>query len=831
MSDMDEGTVLQTYFAGSGARTGFKLKLMISSKSAQSEIKCFHCGLSVENDKLFFDDHHFCCDGCKTVYLILKDHQLCDYYAIDSNPGINNKSNKANDYSFLLEDEIRLPLLDFFDDSYEKITLFIPNIHCTSCIWLLENFNRINNGVLESRVDFPKRQLSILYKKEKTNLKIISDQLANINYAPSYSLNDIIKEQPSRNNRKLLIKLGIAGFAFGNIMLFSFPEYLGFDPGTNPKIAALFNWLNAVLAIPVFLYSASDYYKNAFISLKNKVISLDVPLALGLVVLAFRSFYEILSHTGPGYFDSLAGLVFFLLLGKWFQNITFDNISFDRDFKSFFPLSVLKWKDSNFKSVSVQDLKVGDQILIKNEELIPADSILIEGEAYIDYSFVTGESKEQPVFNGQLIKAGGRQKGNAIKLEVIREVNQSYLTQLWNHETFSKKNKSKLISFSDFVSHYFTIVLLIIALLSFTFWVTVMNDWKSAFDAVCAILIVACPCALALSTPFTLGNAIRILGKRGFFLKNPGVVESLAQCDTYVFDKTGTLTRQGADKVKWVGNDNFPAYWIYSITQSSNHPASRAINQYLSEQNLKVEKDFIRSFEEIPGKGILSISGKNTLKLGKPEWVEPNLTIAEHGTLVAIALNGVFLGYFQILPKYREQLGQLLNIQNKENNYLLSGDNENEKSNLVQLGFDEAKMHFNCSPSDKLKFIEELQEKKAKVLMVGDGLNDAGALKQAEVGIVISEDITQFSPACDGILSAKSFNEFKQFVSFAKASLKTIHYSFIISLMYNIVGLSFAVSANLSPVIAAILMPLSSITVVLFTTSMTNYKAKKLKLN
>lgn len=813
------------------ARAGFNLNLMISSKSAQSEIKCFHCGLSVENDNLQLDNHHFCCDGCKTVYLILKDHQLCDYYSIDSNPGINNKSNKSNDFSFLLEDDIRLPLLDFFDDSYEKITLFIPNIHCTSCIWLLENFNRINNGVLESRVDFPKRQLSVLYKKDKTNLKIISDQLANINYAPSYSLNDVIKEQPSRNNRKLLIKLGIAGFAFGNIMLFSFPEYLGFDPGTNPKIGALFNWLNAILSIPVFLYSASDYYKNAFISLKNKVISLDVPLALGLIVLAFRSFYEILSHTGPGYFDSLAGLVFFLLLGKWFQNITFDNISFERDFKSFFPLSVLKWKDTNYKSVSVQDLKVGDQILIKNEELVPADSVLMEGDAYIDYSFVTGESKEQPIFRGQLIKAGGRQKGNAIKLEVIREVNQSYLTQLWNHEIFSKKNKSKLISFSDFVSHYFTIVLLAIALISFSFWVVVMNDWKSAFDAVCAILIVACPCALALSTPFTLGNAIRILGKKGFFLKNPAVVESLAQCDTFVFDKTGTLTRQGADQVNWIGNEKFPAYWIYSVTHSSNHPASRAINQYLTDQNLSVEKDFVRSFEEIPGKGIISISGKNTLKIGKPEWVEPNFNIADKGALVAVSLNGVFIGYFQILPKYREELGQLLNIQNPSNNYLLSGDNENEKNHLIQLGFLTENLHFNCSPADKLSFIEQLQNKGAKVLMVGDGLNDAGALKQAEVGIVISEDITQFSPACDGILSAKSFNEFKQFVSFAKASLITIHFSFIISLMYNIVGLSFAVTANLSPVIAAILMPLSSITVVLFTTSMTNYKAKKLNLN
>ena len=346
-----------------------------------------------------------------------------------------------------------------------------------------------------------------------------------------------------------------------------------------------------------------------------------------------------------------------------------------------------------------------------------------------------------------------------------------------------------------------------------------------AFNAFTAVLIVACPCALALSTPFTLGNTLRIFGRNKFYLKNTHVIEKLASVNHIVFDKTGTITESGTSEVEFVGElDNQEKTLIKSAVRNSSHPLSRAIYNYLNIANvLQVE-----SFDEISGEGIISSIDGIKIKVGSESLISGTRSNSGDNTKVFVSINDQPIGYFTISNKYRVGLKEI--ISSLEEGYelsLLSGDNDSEKEKLTHFFADEKELHFRQSPHDKLEYINDLQKSGKKVLMVGDGLNDAGALKQSEVGISISDNINNFSPACDGILDSSSFNRLANFILFSIKSKKVIIASFILSFIYNIVGLSFAVTGSLSPIVAAILMPISSISVVVFTTFSINFIARK----
>jgi Cu+-exporting ATPase len=557
--------------------------------------------------------------------------------------------------------------------------------------------------------------------------------------------------------------------------------------------------------------------------LNKNIVNIDVPIALGLIVLFLRSLIDILFFEGAGYLDSLSGLVFFLLIGKVFQNKTYDTLNFERNYKSYFPISVSVRKDNQETSIPVEKLEVGNRIIIRNNELIPADSILIRGNANIDYSFVTGESIPIQKLNGEMIYAGGRQVGGVIELETMKEISQSYLTQLWNNKAFSKEDESQIVSLANSISKHFTFIVLAIAIAGAIYWLSV--DVALAFNAFTAVLIVACPCALALSTPFTLGNALRIFGRNKFYLKNTHVIEKLAGINHVVFDKTGTITESGDSKVEFNGDlDNQEKILIRSVVRNSSHPLSRTIYNYLSDAPVIQTDDF----NELTGKGIISQINGRIVKVGSEAFITDKSTNAEESTKVFVSIDKMHKGYFIISNKYRDGLKEIISsLEKRYELSLLSGDNESEKVNLSNFFADEKELHFRQSPQDKLNYIIELQRSGKKVLMVGDGLNDAGALKQSEVGISISDNVNNFSPACDGILDSSSFTCLADFILFSLKSKKVIIASFILSFIYNIVGLSFAVTGSLSPIIAAILMPVSSISVVVFTTFSINFIARK----
>lgn len=794
------------------------------------QIACDHCGENCVDEIIDFDQKHFCCVGCKTVYEILSTNDLCDYYEIDT-PNVQVKTAEfGNKYAFLDNEEIAQKLYHFIEGEYRIVKLFAPVIHCASCIWLLENLNRLVPGIQSSKVNFVKKEVTVHFNINQVSLRQIVEMMASIGYPPNINLQQSKDDGLKKKSKDLLVKLGVAGFSFGNIMLMSFPEYLSFQFQDEAFYIEVFAWLNLLLSLPLIFYCAQDYFVSAYKGISHKIINIDVPIALGMSVLFLRSAYDIISSTGPGYLDSLAGLVFFLLVGKWFQSKTYQALSFERDYKSYFPLAVNLIENNRERSILANQLKKGDQIIIRNEELIPADSILTSQQVEIDYSFVTGESRAVNKQKGDFIYAGGRLKGAAANFVVQEKVSQSYLTDLWNQSVFEKEENTKSYSsLIDKVSQYFTITIIAIALGSLAFWYVV--NPTLAVESFTAVLIVACPCALALSLPFTLGNAIRHFGRFGLYLKNSQTVENLAKIDCLVFDKTGTLTTSNQSEVLFYGEKRLSHQQeiaVKAICNSSAHPISSAISKSIKENSLPS----VSELNETSGAGIegeVNLAGQNlNIKVGSKAFCNAKESVKLPHAFVQI--NGETLGYFVVKNGLREGLDKVLkHLQNQQLElHLISGDNSTDQSSFAELFAGNKQLHFNQSPQDKLNYIEKLQKQGKTVLMMGDGLNDAGALKAADVGIAISEDVYSFSPACDAILSAEQFGKLEQFLTFAKNSIKMVRWSFAISFLYNIVGLSFAVQGLLTPIVAAILMPLSSITIVIFATLSTAVIAKKI---
>jgi Cu+-exporting ATPase len=940
---------------------------------------CFHCGEPCPDDLLTKGGKVFCCHGCLTVHDLLVENGLGHFYDLNQRSGIRVlRSKPAADWAYLDAPEVQQRLLDFTDGRQSRVTFHVPAVHCIACVWLLENLFRLNPGIGCSQVNFGRREVAITFAAGKLKLSELVALLASIGYQPTLTLGELEKRAANPACKRQWLQMGIAGFAFGNIMLFSLPQYFGLDSFSGPAFRSLFGWLSLALALPVVTFSAADYWRSALLSLRQRVLTLDVPIALGLVAIYGQSAFEILSGTGEGYCDSLTGLIFLLLGGRVFQQKTHERLAFDRDYKSFFPLSVSRKggaggsppavrakaesgmhevkRPADEEHVSISQLQVGDRILIRNGELIPADARLVSGPAFIDYSFVTGESEPVAKQEGDYLYAGGQQIGAAIELETVKPVSQSYLTSLWNHAAFQKDQEDDFNTLTNRYSRRFTMIVIAVALGAALFWMLAGN-LPRGLKAFTSVLIVACPCALALAAPFTLGTAQRWLARFGVFLKNALVLERMAGVDTVVFDKTGTLTSQGTSATRfvreadafsltpalarWEGknrslspreggagdhtsdsgtsisnrplvplprgedspNPSSPleppnrsrrreeaeglanqlspprylggyesrvhgkgeltedeARWIFSLTRHSTHPHAVRICESFGSRFFP---EPVWSFLETPGCGLEGQVAGREIWLGSQAWLasrgarsaaftplhgathantpedtaamtdssskQPESRAPATGSTVHLAVDGRYRGAFVLSAALRPETNQL--IRQLAGHYglaLLSGDNARERERFRTLFGAGAQLHFNQSPLDKLGFIRRLQESGKTVMMVGDGLNDAGALKQSDVGVAVVEKVGAFSPASDVILDAARVPQLFEVLSLARRSARIVRASFAISAAYNVLGVSIAAAGLLSPVVCAVLMPVSSVSVVLFACGVTTWAARKL---
>ncbi|HQW43646.1 MAG TPA: heavy metal translocating P-type ATPase metal-binding domain-containing protein [Chitinophagaceae bacterium] len=789
------------------------------------KIQCYHCGEVCPNDKILLEEKKFCCEGCKMVYQILNRSDLCEYYNLNENPGISQRIKVRKDkFAFLDDEKIQLQLVSFKNDTQVHVTFYLPQMHCSSCLYLLENLYRIEPGIVSSKVNFTRKEVDIVFLTPQTSLRLVAETLTSIGYEPYISLNDLKEKRPAIN-KSMVYQLGVAGFCFGNIMLMSFPEYLGID-ASETGLRSIFRWINFGLAIPVLLYAALPFYIASWKSLQHKFLNIDAPIALAIIITFIRSAYEVISGTGGGYFDSMTGIVFFMLAGRILQDKTYRQLSFERDYTSYFPIAISVLKEEKEIPTALPDIKPGDTLLIHNEELIPADGILTKGKAFIDYSFVTGESLPVLKEVGELVYAGGKQTEGNIEILVVKEVAQSYLTKLWNRDEFKKGGKVKNASFVHLLSRYFTYIVLTIATATAVYWQ--INDPEKLWPAVTSIFIIACPCALLLSNTFTNGNILRILGRNHFYLRNAETIENMAKATHIVFDKTGTLTTTQHQQITYEGTalSLYQQQQVAALAAHSTHPLSKALAKHLATSKA-IE---VTGFKEITGKGIEGLVNGDLLKLGSYSFVTGN-TDRQLGTSIFISTENKLCGYFLFSNHYREAVPDLIN--KLKGNYrlsVLSGDNEAEKMNLQTLLGKRATLLFHQKPEDKLQYIQHLQQQGEKVMMIGDGLNDAGALKQSDVGIAVAEQTNNFTPSSDAIIEAKQLSRLTRFIQLCHANRNIVIASFVLSIVYNIIGLFFAVQGTLSPLVAAILMPSSSLSILLITFGSSSLLARRMKL-
>jgi Cu+-exporting ATPase len=749
---------------------------------------------------------------------------MTGYYELNNAPGKRPEASDSK-YAFLDNEEIAKELISFQEGRLTGMHTFMPNMHCSSCIWLLENLHKLEPGVKSSQVNFSKREAYIVFEHETISIRRMAEFLDALGYPP------VIGKQAENSkkiiNKRFIVQLGVAFFCFGNIMLFSFPEYFTVDETYN-EFRNFFSYLIFAFSIPILLFSARDYLISAYKALRTKVLNLDVPISLGILVLYAKSTADIFMGEGPGYMDSFAGFILFLLLGKWFQHRTHDAMSFERDYKSYFPLAVKRINGEKDEIVQIENIIPDDKLLIHNGEILPTDAVLHADTAQVDYSFVTGESDIISKKKGDLLYAGGKLSGRAVEVVVKSAVKRSYLTSLWNNQVFEKE-KSGLSKIQDTLSRYFLIGLLIVTTLIGGFWL--YFDASMFIPVVTAVLIVACPCALSISYPFTFGMILRSIGRNGLYLKNTRVIEELDEITDIAFDKTGTLTTGSSKDVNYGGEELTlqQIQFLNAATLSSTHPMSVNIRAFLQD-NYDIPEALTLQFDEQQGLGLVVSDGTNELKSGSYRFLGVDKIDDETSSFVS--WNGQVLGRFFVKQHFRKGIENLIkDLQNQGYRlHVITGDNERSREDLEQIFQGRAVLNFHQSPNDKLEYIEKLQKSGGKVLMFGDGLNDAGALQQSNVGISVSDNVYQFSPACDGILDAGHFKDIPRIMTLSKYGKKALRVNFIFSLLYNVVGLSIAASGLMSPIVAAILMPLSSVTVAVLSFTQVNFKSKKLGL-
>jgi Cu+-exporting ATPase len=716
--------------------------------AAADRLACVHCGDPCGNGRVTTEAGAFCCTGCATVYALLRARGLEAFYTCEApaTAGVSQREASHRDPSrfTVLDDPAVRARFVRQDDGHQAQVLFqVPSLHCASCVWLLERLGRVDDRIGRTEVDLLRRAVTVTFDSSRIRLSEVAAALAGVGYEPL--LTGEAPTPATSERRRLYTQIGVAGFAFGNIMLFSIPRYANGAP-LEDGFQRLFDALNVALALPVLVYSASDFFKGGWQALRHRTISLDVPIVIGLVALVIRSLFDIALGRGEGYLDSFAGLVFFLLIGRLFQQQAFDWIGFDRTFRSFFPLSVLVERAGERAApLAIERLRSGDRIVLRPEEVVPVDARLIDDRAHIDYAFLTGERDPVTVFRGGLVRAGGRLTRTTARLDVVREVTGSELASLWARPAASVPKAHWLTEVSARFGAWFVVMALVLAAAGPAVW---WPDTTRGLEVATAVLIIACPCALTLAAPITLGTAMTMLGRRGWYLKDPAALLDLSRVDSVVFDKTGTLTASGQTSVSISGLTPVELDLVRALAAGSVHPISRALAGSISSDRPVAER------VEVVGRGLRGRVDGHDVAIGSAAFIRDDCgasgEVPPTGTVVAIdgAVRGTVAANAPVRPGIESAVTALASSRRVA---LLSGDRDAGDARWTRLFG--ARAVFGQSAAGKREHVARLRAGGEHVLMVGDGLNDAGAFEAADIGLAVSDDTACLVPACDVVVA------------------------------------------------------------------------------
>ncbi|MBK25253.1 MAG: hypothetical protein CME70_14760 [Halobacteriovorax sp.] len=773
---------------------------------------CCHCGQKTNNPLFLtdnFDKKPFCCSGCMTVYEIINDHKLEEYYKLkdlgSQNEAIPVIEQKAN-YAHYDEQNFQSEYLQKYDD-YKKIKIYLEGVHCMACLWLIENTPRMSEEIISANLNY-ENSLAEFTLTPVARLSSLGQLLGSLGYTPHPIKNDDeLQNLKVKEERDYLIRLGVAMACMGNILLFSISIYAGLEG----KLKDSFEWLSFFISLPVFLYSATPFYKSALSSLKQKRFNIDLPVSLALILGGLGGLYTLISGHGEAYFDSLTSLVFLLLLSRYvllkIKQNGVSNSSLEY-LSSFGSVKVID-NEGKQKTILAKYLKEEDIVCLESGDLIPADGVVLEGTCAINTSLLTGESNPIKANEGSSVFSGTQVLSGSIKIKVLHTGEATKLGFILSEVNKEKSKLSPIATLSDTISRYFIGVVLLLSIGLVSYFALQGNTSEGAMRAL-TLLIITCPCALALATPLALASAIHKLSSLGIIVKSEDVIEKIVKSKDIYLDKTGTLTKGIFQVSSWssISNNNYYDI-VWSLEHKAQHPMAQSLKNYIKSMTEPMELPY-SDWIETPGVGVSAKIDNKIYKIGKFSSSDPlSTTIALYENEIAV---------LKIQLKDNLRFDSIQSIENIKKSgfkpYLVSGDSEKNVKNIAKiLGIPPEHTFARVTPKDKVEIVKN----SPLSIMVGDGANDAMALKEAEVGIAVKGSLDISLKAADIYLSKMGVSPINEVINISRECIYVIKRNMLFSILYNLVGATLAINGYLNPLWAAVLMPLSSFTVLLST--------------
>lgn len=736
------------------------------------------------------------------VFNVLHEKGLSDYYAIKQNT-LNFKRRspveiKESRFTYL-DDEKFETEFSYRNIRNERVMEFyLEGIHCLACLWLIEKLNEFVPGVVSSKLDLDKSVATVALS-DSGKFSKVAMELNFLGYRP----HPLKKDQDTadfklKEERTSLIRIGVAGAAAGNIMLYAVSLY----GGAVGEFAQLFNSLTVLFAVPVLTYSAFPFYQNAWNAIKNKTLSIDIPISLSLIVGAIMGVYNLWLGVADNYFDSLSTLVFLLLLSRYFlQKIQSRGLSANELHFFYQSDSVERLKEGSqfFEEIHPRYLNEGDVIKLRPLDFVPADGEILRGQSMMNNSLLTGESYPVLVQEGGKVFSGTQNLGDELVVKLTSSPSDSRLGKILKNVENGWGHRSEIVTLTNNVSKYFTLAVIFLSVILFAY-VYQEQGMEKALESAITLLIVTCPCALALAVPLTFTRALSEASKNGIIIKNDEVLEKIAKIKNVFLDKTGTITH-GKLKVTSFENLSFVkniASIVTSLEKRSRHPVALALIQYFKDQ--KPYELLVSEFKEVIGRGV---SG----------FIDGRFYEIHQG---GIFQDGELVARFEIEDTVREDSALAIkHLLNKELHLkVLSGDRQEVVHKMAsEVGLSAADTASGISPEEKCELIKSTPLS----VMVGDGANDAIALSCADVGVAVYGAMDISLRAADVYLSTPGLVPVEKLFTLSTETMKVVRRNLVLSLLYNTVSVVLAFMGYINPLTAAIIMPVSSLTV-LFST-------------
>lgn len=805
-----------------------------TARSVAPDTPCDHCGLPVGPRPVRGDGAVFCCTGCSVVHGALAAAGLGEtYYRLrDLAPSKPTRPAEADalqlgelDTDAFLAEHTRPA-----GDEARAVDLFLDGVHCAACVWLVERLPYEMDGVRSARLDLPRARLSLTFD-EGTRLSDVGRWLARFGYAARP-----IRAADGRRTdaeRALLIRLGVAWALAGNVMLIAFALYAGLDASTNPGLAAAARWASLALAVPAVGYGAAPFFQRAWASLRLAVrardprrLHIDTPIALGIAVGTAHSAIATITGRGEVWFDSITVLIAALLTARWLQ-LRSRRLAGDATERllSLIPSMVRRVTDSGeTEIVRLDEIRPGEIVEVPAGEVVPVDGIVARGASRLNNAVLTGESRPDPVALGDAVEAGATNLTSPLRLRVEASGDATRVGRLLAWVRDQEGQRARVVLLADRLSGYFTLTVLTLAAATAALWGWL--DPAAMPQHVVALLVITCPCALGMATPLAMAVAAGRAARAGIFIKSDEATQRLTDVDTIVLDKTGTLTEGRMSLADWAG-DEVALDYAAALEAHSNHPVAAAI---VRARGLPSEDEFaVEGIEAVAGAGIRGEVGRRRVAVGRFDWIAAEADgaarfeadaadfAARGHTPVAVAVDGKVAAVLAIGDAVRPEVAvTVARWQAAGYRVLLASGDHPEVVRVVaeEVGIAPEDAHGGVSPEGKRSFVEALQAEGAVVLMVGDGVNDAAALRAADVGVAVGGGSTASLVAADVFLTRPGLDPLADALRGSKRTLGVVRRNLGLSLVYNLGGAAAAIAGLVTPLVAAIAMPISSLVVV-----------------